>query len=50
MACKIKPCTCTGTKGTEFQDSMYGKGNRVFNEGERDLICTCCGKRIKKDK
>jgi len=35
----IKQCKCENT----FQDSQYGKGNRVFNEGEKDDKCTVCG-------
>lgn len=47
MEQKIFSCTCK----SEFQNSIYGKGNRVFNpkgKGE-DLSgyrCTVCGKEI----
>lgn len=44
--CKIMKCTCT----SDFQDSVYGKGMRVFNpigkgkDQGKDYICTVCGK------
>lgn len=47
MEAKIFSCTCKH----EYQDSVYGKNNRVFNpkgKGE-DLSgyrCTVCGKEI----
>lgn len=50
MPSKINQCSCTGTPATKFQDETYGKGFRVHTEGEKELTCTCCGKKIKKDK
>lgn len=52
MAAQIKPCTCTGTPATDFQDKLYGKGMRVHNEGAmgKSLSCTCCGKGGRKAK
>lgn len=48
--CKIMKCDCKH----DFQDSVYGKGMRVFNpqgkgkdQGE-EYICTVCGKTIGK--
>lgn len=43
--CKIVKCTCT----SEYQDSVYGKGMRVYNpvgKGSQDAgyKCTVCGK------
>lgn len=31
-------CTCAHA----FQDSTYGKGKRVFNEGKTGYRCTVC--------
>lgn len=31
-------CTCNHA----FQDSVYGKGKRVFNEGKTAYRCTVC--------
>lgn len=47
MEQKIFSCTCK----SEFQDSVYGKGNRVFNpKGKGEDLggyrCTVCGKEI----
>jgi hypothetical protein len=43
---EVKPCNCK----SEFQDGLYGKGNRLHNKGEgksKDskppLKCTICG-------
>jgi len=41
--CKIIPCTCSH----EYQDSRYGKGNRVHNPRIKDgklrgWCCTVC--------
>jgi hypothetical protein len=39
----IKKCTCV----SEFQDSIYGKGNRLCNETKSGKVrCTVCGKEI----
>jgi hypothetical protein len=33
----------TRTRGAEFQDARYGKGNRVFNAGkDKKWRCTIC--------
>lgn len=46
MATQIRRCTCE----SDFQDRVYGKGMRVFNEGGKDKVselhCTSCGKVI----
>jgi len=34
----IISCTCTH----EYQDKLYGKGRRVFNEGKTNYKCTVC--------
>lgn len=40
----IKPCSCK----SEYQDKLYGKGNRLFNEGVKNVTCTVCGtKKVK---
>jgi len=43
MKTKIMPCKCEH----EYQDKIYGKGNRVHNESEAKSIttwgCTICG-------
>lgn len=39
----LKPCVCE----SEYQDKMYGKHIRVFNEGKGKYICTICGKERK---
>lgn len=40
-------CNCK----SEFQDELYGKGNRLFNEIGKDqksgYRCTVCGKEVK---
>jgi len=42
----IKPCTCIH----EYQDSIYGKGNRLYNHAPakglkpRRYRCTVCGR------
>lgn len=51
METKIFSCTCNH----EFQDSVYGKRNRVFNpRGKGDTPsgyrCTVCGKEINEGK
>lgn len=42
---KVKPCTCEHP----FQDSRYGKGNRVMNPGDDssglEYRCTVCGRK-----
>lgn len=39
----IKKCTCK----SEFQDSIYGRGNRLCNETKSGKVrCTVCGKEI----
>lgn len=35
----VSKCNCEH----EGQDSMYGKGNRVFNNGLKSAKCTVCG-------
>jgi len=44
----ILSCTCK----SEYQDSKYGKGNRVYNRTKNGARCTICGKEssIKEDK
>ena len=46
MATVMKQCTCK----SEFQDKMYGKGNRVCNvkEGKANgkAVCTVCGREL----
>lgn len=46
MATQIRQCTCEN----DFQDRVYGKRMRVFNERGKDKVtelrCTCCGKII----
>lgn len=47
MSCAIFRCTCSH----EFQDRMYGKGNRVFNQRmagskENGYRCTICGRTV----
>jgi hypothetical protein len=37
---KIKPCNCTH----EFQDTRYGKGQRVHTPGKDKIACTVCGR------
>lgn len=41
MATVIATCSCA----SPYQDSKYGKGQRVFNEGKKDNACTVCGKK-----
>lgn len=50
MPAHVKPCNCTGTPATTFQDENYGKGMRVFSEKKegKAFKCTCCGKIINK--
>lgn len=43
MAVKIKQCTCSGGPAANFQDSVYGKGQRVHNENTKGAKCTVCG-------
>ena len=46
MPATIKQCECKETPSTEFQDKIYGKGNRLHNickEGKQ-AKCTCCNK------
>ncbi|QCG76296.1 hypothetical protein Cassandra_0226 [Pseudomonas phage Cassandra] len=38
----IKSCKCAH----DFQDSVYGKGNRVHNVFTKGYRCTVCGKEI----
>lgn len=46
MATVMKGCSCQ----SEYQDNLYGKHMRVFNEGSKDgkstgkVTCTVCGK------
>lgn len=35
----IKTCKCKH----EYQDKVYGKGNRVHNPGPKSITCTVCG-------
>lgn len=35
----IYPCVCKN----DFQDSLYGKGRRVYNVGKVNKVCTVCG-------
>ena len=35
----IRSCTCKN----EYQDSLYGKGKRVFTVGIKAYSCTVCG-------
>jgi hypothetical protein len=47
METKVFHCTCK----SDYQDEVYGKGNRLFNpRGKGDKIdgyrCTVCGKEI----
>ena len=47
MEANVFKCTCK----SEFQDEMYGKGNRLFNprgKGEKldGYRCTVCGNEI----
>ena len=43
-------CGCaSGSLGARFQDEVYGRGHRDFNEkkdkeGNREWRCTCCAK------
>ncbi len=45
---KVLPCNCKN----ENQDSLYGKGNRLFNNckpksvGEKWFRCTACKKEV----
>lgn len=44
----IKQCSCKEGPAAEFQDKIYGKGNRVHNiggsaKGREIYICTVCG-------
>ena len=39
---KIMTCTCK----SKYQDKKYGKGNRVFNEGEKVYRCSVCGREV----
>lgn len=32
-----------------YQDQIYGKNNRVFNEGKAHYTCTNCGAKIPRD-
>jgi hypothetical protein len=37
----IKKCICN----SEFQDEVYGKGNRICNETKSNKVrCTVCGR------
>lgn len=35
----IYPCTCNH----EYQDSINGKGRRLFTYGSKGMTCTVCG-------
>lgn len=35
----IAPCTCSHAG----QDTLHGKGRRVYNEGKTQATCTVCG-------
>ncbi len=40
----VRKCTCQ----SEYQDRVYGKGNRICNETEKSskVRCTVCGKEL----
>lgn len=44
MSVVIKKCTCA----SEYQDAVYGKGNRVCNTLDKSAKarCTVCGKEL----
>ena len=42
MSTVVKKCNCV----SPFQDEVYGKGNRLCNEGAKGATCTVCGKKI----
>jgi hypothetical protein len=48
MPSVIKKCSCTGNAAADFQDNLYGKGNRVHNTSikESKSTCTVCGKKL----
>lgn len=35
---KVMACDCKHS----FQDERYGKGQRVYNIGAKNLVCTVC--------
>ncbi|CAB4174263.1 hypothetical protein UFOVP1138_83 [uncultured Caudovirales phage] len=54
MTTEIKKCECQQSKnttgGADYQDQLYGKGNRVHNcaknaKGDKTFKCTVCGKK-----
>lgn len=38
--CKVFACDCDH----KYQDSVYGRGNRLHNIGNKGYKCTVCGK------
>lgn len=42
--CLVRPCGCDNA----YQDKVYGKGNRVFNQTREGGRCTTCAKEFKK--
>jgi adenine-specific DNA methylase len=45
MPTEVRRCNCHN----QYQDELYGDGNRLFNIGIKQLRCTVCGRTITKD-
>ena len=42
MATAVRACVCGG-RPNAFQDKLYGKGKRLFNEKKEGYRCTVSG-------
>lgn len=45
MSTAVKQCNCKGGPAADYQDKVYGKGNRLHNEMTKNKAfkCTVCG-------
>lgn len=41
-------CNNYMSAAAKYQDSKYGKGNRVFNKTQKGFKCTVCGNTVSK--